>query len=161
MIRGRPNSTTSALDRAGKLLEARVDAFLRGEDESPQSARLPSLAALADMANVSRNTMWKAVGKAKSERLLRVTPGGFIEIVSEKKRATIWGDPSDNRGIISKKTRALLERELLSGSFGLSGKLPTTKELASRYGVCFRTMQKIVNNFVLSKDQGSRQYTKY
>lgn len=109
--------------------------------------RLPPISQLARNANVSYNSMLKAIQLAKREQLVTVTRGGYITAgtTSTDLRAKNETNVTKNaHGTKWHRKRQQVERDILNGVFGLCGKLPSFKELRSRYGVCFRTMQRIL-----------------
>jgi DNA-binding LacI/PurR family transcriptional regulator/DNA-binding transcriptional regulator YhcF (GntR family) len=120
-----------------------------------QGDTLPGIRRLAATAGVSRAFMVEAVGRLRKEGLVTVYARKRLKAGSpglEPKQ------PDDAREPWEWK-RKLLERDIVSGAFGLRGTLPRQKELQARYGVCFRTMKKILQSMeadevVASKGKG-------
>jgi DNA-binding LacI/PurR family transcriptional regulator/DNA-binding FadR family transcriptional regulator len=109
--------------------------------------RLPSLSELAGLARVSRDSMWKAVQRAKQISLVTVTPGGYIVAgVPSTAKRNDENESESGRGATWRNTKRQLSKDIAGGAFGHHGKLPAAKELLSRYHVCFRTMQKVLQS---------------
>jgi DNA-binding transcriptional regulator YhcF (GntR family) len=108
----------------------------------PQGEILPPVRQLAAMAQVSLATMFKALSLLKkearvsgiSQHRLTAGPDTSNKTIPETKQIPSW-----------QIKRNSLESQILSGMYGLQGPLPSIKELQAQYGVCFRTMQKILN----------------
>jgi DNA-binding LacI/PurR family transcriptional regulator/DNA-binding transcriptional regulator YhcF (GntR family) len=113
------------------------------------NGQLPSLKSLADLAGVSRGTMWKALRHLKKKGMITTTARGKIfqsthvsahAPASAKAPAQIW-----------QRKRIVIEREIHGGVLSVSGSLfPTSSFLQARYGVSFRTLRKILQ--ALEKD---------
>jgi DNA-binding LacI/PurR family transcriptional regulator len=122
---------------------AKAYAFVKGQVESSawyQGEYLPSQHSLAKSAGVSRTSMIKALERAKAEGLLHSI---------EHHRLRMGPPVVDNAGDTGTLTgwqakRRLLEHDIMSGELGTNGTLPIMKELQTRYGVCYRTVQKIL-----------------
>jgi DNA-binding transcriptional regulator YhcF (GntR family) len=136
------NSANPAVNRGLLFLQEALD-----REEWRTGERLPPLSRLAKSSMISRNSMWKAVQLAKEKHLISATRGGYITAGSppgKQKAETGQRQPRHDRGSKWMTKRQLMEQDIANGAFGHFGRLPTFKELSSRYGVCFRTMQKIV-----------------
>jgi DNA-binding LacI/PurR family transcriptional regulator/DNA-binding transcriptional regulator YhcF (GntR family) len=108
---------------------------------------LPSIRSLALHARVSPRTMIKAVALLKNEGAiyggerarLKVGPEGGLTAIrpSQESDTPVW-----------LMKRAALEKDLLEGAFARDEKLPSIKELCTRYGACFVTMRKALRSMV-------------
>jgi DNA-binding transcriptional regulator YhcF (GntR family) len=105
--------------------------------------RLPTISVLARSSDVSRMTMWKAVEILKKKGVVSGRKGGriyagngsmFPKAISSLESGSPW-----------KAKRVLVEQDLLNGIFAPGKVLPTMGELQARYGVCYKTMRKILN----------------
>jgi DNA-binding transcriptional regulator YhcF (GntR family) len=123
-----------AVDQAFNAIKRKLD-----EGAWHQGDRLPPIWSLARMANVSKESMAKAVARLKGSGLvsgierhaLRAGPAEAYQAVQEK--LLPW-----------QQKRMLLEKDVMASSFGPQPLLPPLKELQARYGVCFSTMKRIV-----------------
>jgi DNA-binding LacI/PurR family transcriptional regulator/DNA-binding transcriptional regulator YhcF (GntR family) len=107
--------------------------------------RLPSLARLAHLAKVSRNSMWKAMLRAQKEKMVVVTRGGFIIAGNGRTKDAMQLECKERAGAWQ-MTRARIEQDIINGTFSETGVLPRTKELQITYGVCSATLQKILRS---------------
>lgn len=106
---------------------------------------LPSLAALAQSAGVSRHTMWKAIQLLKREGSCTVIERGRIIAGSRQPRA----DTADAAGnLLWKRKRILLEQDLVSGRFPEREAIPSIGELRSIYGTSYTTVRKILDSLI-------------
>jgi DNA-binding LacI/PurR family transcriptional regulator/DNA-binding transcriptional regulator YhcF (GntR family) len=110
---------------------------------------LPPINRLACDAQVSRNSMWKAIGIAKGKGLVHTKKGGYMTFGQEDRGRS--DKILEHRGSLWQKKRILIEQDIIAGSYSLDGRLPASKELKSRYGVCFTTLKKILNAMVRDK----------
>jgi DNA-binding GntR family transcriptional regulator len=102
--------------------------------------RLPSMRELARCAGVSTPSMCKAlvllkkqgVVKGAAHRRLYVAGNGAVPSPVQEK-VPQW-----------RLKKNLVEKEIVSGSFGLGVRLPLLKELQARYGVCYVTMKRVM-----------------
>jgi DNA-binding LacI/PurR family transcriptional regulator/DNA-binding transcriptional regulator YhcF (GntR family) len=130
-------------------------AFLRetlGGGTWKNGDRLPSLAVLAGQARVSRSSMWRALAQAKTERLVTITPRGFITAgVAALPQVRPDSPPTASAaGAIWMKKRKLLEEDILAGAFSENGQLPSRKELQVGYGISGGTLTKILASLTQS-----------
>jgi DNA-binding transcriptional regulator YhcF (GntR family) len=134
-----------ALHKALIFLEDTVSAC-----KSEGKAKLPSTRALAAEANVSIQTMWKAVRILKEKKVLSCFPGQGIFLahllerpekspVSAKKYAMPAGDISQYAWI---RIADRIRQEIFSGIYPPGNMLPPYKELQRLYGCCFITLKK-------------------
>jgi DNA-binding LacI/PurR family transcriptional regulator/DNA-binding transcriptional regulator YhcF (GntR family) len=105
-----------------------------------QGTHLPSIRLLSKMAGVSLVTMVKAIQQLKKDGVL--SGDGFQRswVGHHEPAAANSGTPK----ISWEQKKALFERDIASGAFGLWGRIPSVKELQAKYGSGFRTMQKIL-----------------
>jgi DNA-binding LacI/PurR family transcriptional regulator/DNA-binding GntR family transcriptional regulator len=104
---------------------------------------LPSLAALAAGAGVSRNTMWKAVGVLGRDKTLTIMPRGRI-FAGAPRRAPAPVTPPK----FWQLKRNAITNDLLSGRFQFEPSFPSQKELCIRYAISYGTLRKILGTLV-------------
>jgi DNA-binding LacI/PurR family transcriptional regulator/DNA-binding transcriptional regulator YhcF (GntR family) len=104
------------------------------------SERLPSIRSLARHAGVSLVTMFKAIKMLKENGL--VSGAGYQRLTAGRLEKTLAPPPEGP--FAWQRKGALLKKDIATGMFGIAGKLPPRKELQSRYGICFRTLRKIL-----------------
>ena len=109
--------------------------------------RLPSIRSLARRAGVSLVTMFKTVRMLKENGL--VSGAGYQRLTAGRLERTLAPPPKEPAAW--QRKGELLKKDIATGVFGLAGKLPPRKELQARYGVCFRTMRKILH--AMEKDE--------
>jgi DNA-binding LacI/PurR family transcriptional regulator/DNA-binding transcriptional regulator YhcF (GntR family) len=102
---------------------------------------LPSARELAAHAQVSIASMIRAVAILKAKRLVTSIERGHIRAGSG---AVVARPESRPAGSIRLLKRSALEQDMLSGLYSAQNRLPTVKELQVRYGVGYRTMQRIL-----------------
>lgn len=109
--------------------------------------RIPPVVSIARGANVSTGTAWKAVRALVAEGKLVSRRGSGIRIHPDLLSAT----ESTHESSLAQKwqrTAARISADVFSGEYRAVGKLPTIKELAGRYGVCYPTMKKVLDRLV-------------
>ena len=117
---------------------------------------MPSLAELAALCHVSRNTMWKALALLKAQNLLCVQHRGAI--VAGPQGAIAQG--SIPKGLIWQRLKDAIGHDVLSGTFE-KRQLPPITKLAAHYSVSLVTLKKALAQLV---DEGiiaasGRHYT--
>jgi DNA-binding transcriptional regulator YhcF (GntR family) len=136
----RPLEEFPAIQRAVDFIRGKIDAAVWRPGET-----IPSVRTLSLSAGVSRYTMIKAVALLKKEGCIVTVERGGMRVA---------GPIPDDEGVTGEnlefwgQVRRALEQDILSGAFAQKGNLPNIKELQTRYGVCFRTMQKVVRSLV-------------
>lgn len=132
--------------RASPAIERAYSSVKRGLSDGTwkDGDYLPSIPILAKVSGVSRSTMIKAIARIKKE-------GGINAI--ERYRMVVGNVnslslPAGSQAPSWRKKRTLMEKELLSGNLATQGKLPPVKELQARYGVCFKTIKKILQSMI-------------
>jgi DNA-binding transcriptional regulator YhcF (GntR family) len=135
------------LSSSGPAVQMAFD-YVRGcliKGEWREGKQLPSTRQLAKMAGVSLRTMIRAVARLKAEGLIctrercRMRAGaGFI----------IDPAPTDESRPVWLLKRAALEKDMINGTYAVQGRLPSNKELRTKYGTCFSTMRKILRSMV-------------
>jgi DNA-binding GntR family transcriptional regulator len=125
-----------AVKKAFESIEANLDngTWKKGE-------HLPSISRLAQMAGVSRVSVIKAIGLLKEKGLVNSLQRHRLKAGGPETAAADSGEPIESW----QRKRNLIEKEIVSGAFGITGRLPRVKELQARYGVCYRTMRKILH----------------
>ena len=108
------------------------------QDEYKIGKKLPGIRSLAKMAGVSPTTMWKATQKLRDEGVLEEFGGRRFRAANalaarsdEPVSAHAW-----------EKTADLIRRDILQGIFLAGQKLPSRKELCTRYNISFPTLKK-------------------
>jgi DNA-binding GntR family transcriptional regulator len=128
--------SSPAIDKALNFIKERLD-----NGYWPDGTRLPSIRFLARTAGVSKVSMTKAVARLKTEQCISGQPGARTWVG----KPVIDSAPSIASPVQSwQRIRQTIEKDISSGVFGIAGSLPSLKELQAKYGVCFRTMQKII-----------------
>jgi DNA-binding LacI/PurR family transcriptional regulator/DNA-binding transcriptional regulator YhcF (GntR family) len=110
-----------------------------------QGEQLPPIRILAKMASVSVRTMVRAAAILKSTGAISGVERSRLIAGNRVKGASLH---VDHPGQIWLKKRSLIEQDILSGKYAELGRLPSTKELQAHYGVCFRTIRKILDSLV-------------
>jgi DNA-binding LacI/PurR family transcriptional regulator/DNA-binding FadR family transcriptional regulator len=107
--------------------------------------RLPSLATLAQLANISRGSMWKALARAKGDGLLTITPRGPI-IAGNKPPSSndIWDVSPGKSNTKWRQKLALIKKDIVNGAFSETGALPPKKELMATYEIAGSTLRKVI-----------------
>jgi DNA-binding transcriptional regulator YhcF (GntR family) len=133
---------TRARRRARDYLLGVVDAARR-----KGTARLPTIAALAAGAGVACATMRREVAELRAEGLLLVSHGSGIRLspAASGRELPLADVPSARPAQGWQKLRMRMEQDLLRGVYRPAGMLPRIKELAGRYGVCYRTLRKALD----------------
>jgi DNA-binding LacI/PurR family transcriptional regulator/DNA-binding transcriptional regulator YhcF (GntR family) len=133
---------THRTEKASALTSAAafITNYLSSETAKP-GHQLPPVRKLAHMSGISKTTMARAVSSLIQKKA--IDPASY-----NHKTASISSESI--MPINRHRIRDQVERDIISGHFGLAGKLPLLKELQSRYGVCFRTMRRILGE--LEKD---------
>ncbi|MBD3239170.1 MAG: GntR family transcriptional regulator [Chitinivibrionales bacterium] len=117
------------------------------------SRRLPTLVDLARDAGVSELTMHRAVSDLKRAGVL-VTSHGKGTTIADDPPASQTCNPPPGPSISPaaltawKRVRTKLAHDILTNRFGPGEFLPSSKELAERYGVCFHTLRKALLSLV-------------
>jgi DNA-binding LacI/PurR family transcriptional regulator/DNA-binding transcriptional regulator YhcF (GntR family) len=125
-----------------RAIDIACDFLKRNSNKDPLSSDISrlSIRTLANMAGVSRGTMFNAIGLLRKNGVIKPREPRSFKVGS--KNQTSAGATQQTASW--QRKRMLLEQEILAGHFGLQGRLPSKKELQSRYGICFRTMHKIL-----------------
>jgi DNA-binding GntR family transcriptional regulator len=100
---------------------------------------LPTLARLAELAKVSRRTMWNAVQLLKNDGIVNVHVGGYITPV---RQAVDKIESSPGSGLKWERIRSQLHREIMDGRILANSLLPPVGELMVRFGACSATIRK-------------------
>jgi DNA-binding LacI/PurR family transcriptional regulator/DNA-binding transcriptional regulator YhcF (GntR family) len=124
--------------------QERALAALRDAMRSP--GPLPGLQTLARRVGVAYMTMWKAAAALRRQGVLtahrgigmRSAPAASIEGPASHLSTTRAPAARQRWQEVSRRITA----EILDDAFGDDEPLPTAKELAARYGVCHRTLQR-------------------
>jgi DNA-binding LacI/PurR family transcriptional regulator len=106
----------------------------------PTGSLLPSVRSLASMAGVSTPVMCSGLRVLKQQGRLSGLPRHRIRVGPGHELPS--GDPGKIARWVEKRMR--LEQDLLTGSLGISGMLPTIKELMVGYGTSYATVRKIL-----------------
>ncbi|MBD3242175.1 MAG: GntR family transcriptional regulator, partial [Chitinivibrionales bacterium] len=105
------------------------------------TAKLPTLAQLAAQAEVSHVTTHRVLAGLREQGIISSRRGsGYYlnEPLSSPKTAAKLS--------AADRTAQKLRRDLLSGALARTGPLPRRKELCSRYGVAYATLQKALDS---------------
>jgi DNA-binding GntR family transcriptional regulator len=109
----------------------------------PQGNRLPSLAELAGQYQVSRTTVWRAIGRLKNEGLVYTRKNGMIfsgPVVSPK--------PEYARAVFAwERFKNRLGADILAGAFDQK-RLPAISKLSLRYGIAINTLKKALAGLI-------------
>jgi DNA-binding GntR family transcriptional regulator len=109
----------------------------------PQGGRLPSLAVLAEQCQVSRTTMWHALGLLKKERLVYTKKNGMIFA-----GAILPSQPGSTPPAFAwERLKSRIGSEILAGVFR-EDRLPPISKLSLRYGVAANTFKKAIGSLV-------------
>jgi DNA-binding LacI/PurR family transcriptional regulator len=131
---------TPAIQRACAYIKTNLD-----KGEWRPGERLPPVRTLALHAGVSFSVMIKAVARLKADGLINGVERGRIRAGKEP----IVNEPHIEQNSSARQMkRTALEKDILSGVFAHQIRLPSFKELQSRYGTGFRTMRKILQAMV-------------
>jgi DNA-binding transcriptional regulator YhcF (GntR family) len=131
------SASNPAIQKAADYIKANLanQAWQPGE-------KLPSSLVLAKSAGVSPVTMLRAIAILKADGLVHGVKRGPIRAGGH----IIQRPPSASQETsICQAKRILLEKDILAGAFAREGRLPSFKELQTRYGACFRTIRKILH----------------
>jgi DNA-binding LacI/PurR family transcriptional regulator/DNA-binding transcriptional regulator YhcF (GntR family) len=137
-----PKSASGRVGHAAEHLRAHIASAQR-----VHVRRLPSLQVLSEQAGVGYATMWRAVRLLRETGELTTRRGGGIFAPDggpprgSAARNEVWGEAWEQTG------RAMCG-DLLEGRFAPGGLLPTRKQLAVRYGVCYHTLRKALRSLV-------------
>jgi DNA-binding transcriptional regulator YhcF (GntR family) len=134
-------------------LQKAVNFILKGLDDKSFSQKLPSIKSLAQAADVSFVTMWKAIDHLKKQGAISRQGKGILSHVNSAEMqpfdaAPPQGGASDAfQGIdavdpLWKKTLMRLKRDVLTGRFPVGHPLPSFKELQGQYDVSYPTLKK-------------------
>ncbi len=118
-------------------------AFLRGYLAATASSgrtQLPTVRELAGVSGTSRSAMQRAVERLAEEGRLAVRHGSGIERVGDRGARPPPRAPA--RRWRTEDVCALVERDVLAGLLPAGRRLPSRKELMSRYGVSYRTLRR-------------------
>jgi DNA-binding LacI/PurR family transcriptional regulator len=127
----------------------RAYTFLKEALESGQwngGDRIPGISELAILARVSKSSMWRALKIAKAEGLVTVNPRGYITAGSSERAGERIASSAPEPAILWVKKRALLEKDILAGTFNAQKFLPSKKELQVRYSVSAGTLRKMTSS---------------
>jgi DNA-binding LacI/PurR family transcriptional regulator/DNA-binding transcriptional regulator YhcF (GntR family) len=108
-----------------------------------QGDKLPSLAGLARLANVSRPSIWKAVSQLKKDKILQVKERGSILVPRAE------NDPAQTEkqyGRVWEKKRSIIMQDILEKRIGHDEALPSRAKLQAQYGVGYATLRKILDS---------------
>jgi len=119
--------------------------------------RLPHIQLLANEAQVSFVTMWKAVNQLKKLKVLVKNKNGYANIICQNKNEdfkehrpetskTQLDDEAENG--FWQKAKNRLKKDILSGRYPHGQLLPSCKELMYHHGVSFRTLKKVLDALV-------------
>jgi DNA-binding LacI/PurR family transcriptional regulator/DNA-binding GntR family transcriptional regulator len=128
------------VQQAESYLRVKIDNY-----ELLPNGHLPSLAKLAEAAQVSRNTMWKAVSELKQKGILTAVRGGRITPASPGQRTSL---PFIENPKLWERKRNSLVSDILNGRYNAYHRLPQVKELAAEYRVCKATLKKMLDSLV-------------
>ncbi len=131
-----------SLDRAREYLTGVVASHRR-----MNQSRLPTVAALAERAGVALVTMSRAVQQCAASGAITAKRGQGI-LLAEPHHGAVPGHGPGRAVQRWEAVREQLQRDLLTGTFGLRGPLPSPKELAVSYGVCYRTLKRALDRLV-------------
>ncbi|MBD3241987.1 MAG: GntR family transcriptional regulator [Chitinivibrionales bacterium] len=105
--------------------------------------RLPSVSSLAREAGVAPVTMLKALAVLKEEGTVSAHPGRGIFILDNGPMSHL--SPKDRPSLrIWENARDALSRDIALGVYTTNDALPQPKELCETYGVCYRTLRKVL-----------------
>lgn len=105
--------------------------------------RLPPITTLAKEAHCAPVTLWKAARHLHQAGQCRVVPGGGIfvgERVEPMAPSNDGAPPPVAPATSMERTRRRIAEELLHGTLGRNGPLPSARQLAARYGVGLRSV---------------------
>jgi DNA-binding transcriptional regulator YhcF (GntR family) len=131
-----------AVEKAIRFVRQMIDKELTEGDH------LPAIRKLAQAAGVSVSSMVKAIAELKRNKIVSGIERGPIYVGPEF--APVKAKPISN-GKMWEKKRAAVQQDLMNGVFSHDRVLPSAKELQVRYGVCYRTMKKILDTLTLEK----------
>lgn len=107
--------------------------------------KLPGAAELSRLAGVSHVSILKAIGHLKSTGTLYTRPGyGTLvgPLSSEPKESQT--PPTLDDMTRSDVILSMFRRDIVRGVYTTRSRLPSSKELQEHYGVCYRTLQKVL-----------------
>jgi len=129
----------AALTIACSFLEEAIENRIRLSKQT-----LPPIAVLANQANVSYVSMWKAVRSFVKKGVLSARPRGGINIESALFRNVSRPVNKEYTGT-EKKWHLMfrrVKRDILNGVYRGGTILPSKKWLCEKYGMCYKTIQK-------------------
>lgn len=132
----------AALNRARAYLTNTVAEYRRRGEQ-----RLPTVGALAAQASVSRNVLLRALEEVSEREGLTRRPGSGIWI------GPAPSSPTPVCGVdVGKPQWQLIAdavaRDVELGIFAARDRVPAVKELRARYGGCYRTMRKALDDLL-------------
>ena len=121
---------------------------------------LPTIKVLAEAADVSLVTMWKAVGSLREQKILGGEKNGPITVIGtvdkdmksdESARSLL--QQSDSAAILAsgspwQRIRQQIEKDILAGRIPVGQVLPSVKELKSRYQTSYKPLKKALLGLV-------------
>jgi DNA-binding LacI/PurR family transcriptional regulator/DNA-binding transcriptional regulator YhcF (GntR family) len=116
-------------------IEKAVEFLARYSASRPAGEKWPSIRTLAQGANVSFVTMWKAVRKVRESRVVKAPPH------PRSSQTAPFLQPAN---LLWRKVQLQLKRDILTGRFAQGGLLPSYKELQYQHAVSFRTLKKAI-----------------
>lgn len=137
----RRTTHSTATDRAVGFLRNLVSEYVRDKRD-----RLPTVKQLAAMAQVSTVAIVAAVRTLKFEGVVEARRGRWISVAVRGPQQAL--EPPVPRQSKAHRLRRIIEADLLSGHFPADTPLPSHKELARRYGVCYRTLKAALRELV-------------
>lgn len=122
-------------------------------EPSDGEGRLPSLRDLASMADVSIATMCKAIAvlRNRGEVVTRRGHGMYAAVGAGRtalEKDTLAPRPPKRTTRKWERLSVSLEQDILTGRYPSGATMPAPKELAARYGVCYRTLRKALDGLV-------------
>ncbi|MBD3242179.1 MAG: GntR family transcriptional regulator [Chitinivibrionales bacterium] len=148
---------TTALQRALAHLRS-----IARDVQTQGRGKLPSLQLLSEQAGVGYATMWRAVRRLRESGELVTRRGGGIYLAGEAHSKTVLSPRQVvSEGEAWERAAQAIQDDLLHGRFAPGALLPAQKQLASRYGVCYRTLHKALcdltaRGYVLPAGRGFR-----
>jgi DNA-binding transcriptional regulator YhcF (GntR family) len=138
-------------------IEKACDYILRAIDSQRFDRELPSIRALADAANVSFVTMWKAVAHLRKKgAVISAEKGRAISPVYKNSKPRIAqtlpaGGPVKDvapNNSFWVRIKAQIKKDILNGRYSYGALLPSCKELQHFYNASYPTMKKTLNALV-------------
>lgn len=107
-------------------------------------ARLPTIAALAQAAGVSKTTMAKAVSLLVRDGVLHASQGAGIRVLGPPGPRPLPARGAERQAPSRawQRVREAIAADILAGRFAPGGALPSVKELCRSYGVCHQTLKR-------------------